>query len=205
MFTSTRIDLDNLDAYVYEITDAFEKRTQEFVEKVEQKAKSMPVDERDEWYEWNSEHHWILTEVFPGIYKNSLFITIHAYLESTLAQLCKILEEDNAKLKKLKDLTGNGIELYQEYIKIVQEIDFPDQSREWNQISIYRKVRNFLVHQDGRLDDSKNAKNIRQFANRKPEFLTIDKNNQIVLSTACHLDFINTIRKFFDKFYKQFS
>ena len=89
------------------------------------------------------------------------------------------------------------------YLKKVQGIDFPDQSKEWNQISTYRKVRNFLVHNDGYLDNSKNAKTVKQFASKKPEFLIINQHSQIVLANECNLDFINTIQKFFTKLFKQ--
>jgi hypothetical protein len=191
------LDLDNLRTYAHEITQALENHTQSFINEIDANAKQMSKKDRDELYEWHSDTHWQLNDVFPKIINYSLFVASYSYLESALASIVKKLEKDNPKPIKLKDLCGDSnIQRFKIYLKKVQEIDFPDNSSEWQSINTYRRIRNFIVHNDSTLDDSNNANIIRQFAFQYPQFISINQFNKVSIARDGNIDFIDIIEKF---------
>lgn len=198
-----RIDLDNLRTYIIELSEALNSKTGEFVAKVESQAASMAEDERDEWYEWNSDTHWQLTDVFPTILQNSLLVSTDSYLESVLSSIVRHMERDQPNQIKVKDLRGVGIDLYSAYLKKVQGVDFPDKTPEWQAITIYHKVRNFIVHNDRKLDDSKNAQAIRNFVKGHPTFIKINQFDQISVTVECNINFVDTVNHFLTDLFRK--
>lgn len=196
MRTVIKIDLGNLKDYLLQLSMSLSKSNQAFINKIEAKAAEMPDELRDDWLEWNSDIHWQLTDVFPNILNNSLLVTIYSYLESTLFDISRHKESQNPKLIKINDLRGDGIELYRNYLKKVHAIKFPDTSDEWKRITVYRKIRNFIIHNDRILDNSKNAENIRQFAEQFPKLISINQFDQISVSEQSNIDFIDVVQNF---------
>ncbi|MCL4264752.1 MAG: hypothetical protein KJ069_16130 [Anaerolineae bacterium] len=194
-----KIDLDNLRDYLLDLSTSLDSSTKVFIAKVDAEAAAMSEESRDAWYEWNSDIHWQLTDVYPAILNNSLFIIIYSYLESSLLDFSRRLESQNPQPVKMKELRGEGIELCRTYLKKVHAIDFPDTSIEWQRITVYRKIRNFIVHNDRKLDGSENAKVVRDFATQNPKLISIDQFDQIAVSTQCNIDFIDVIYEFLMK------
>lgn len=146
-----RIELDQLERCVAEIHETLAGQVTEFQRYVDERAGSMDADTRDEWYEWNSDRHWELSEVFPRIVRHSVFVTAYGFLEHTLLAVCRHLQREARHSVELSDLKGKDIELARAYLKKVHGLAFPDQSVEWNRLSWYRKIRNCLVHNDNRI------------------------------------------------------
>ena len=194
---SIQLDLENLRMYALELSQILDSHTKVIVAEVEAKAKKMSKESRDEWYEWNEDAHWQLSDVFPSIMQDSLFVTTYSYLESALASIVKKLANDNPKPVKLQELRGDGLQLFKTYLNKVQEIDFPDNSSEWQRISTYRRIRNFIVHNDRKLEDSKNADIVRQFSSQYPQLVSINRFNKISITKECNTDFIDRVEKFF--------
>lgn len=78
------------------------------------------------------------------LYYSSIFISLYSFLEKKMSQLCKIAEK-NQRIKT-RDISGDGIFKYKTYLEKVVEIEFTGMNKEWDQINIYNKLRNILIH-----------------------------------------------------------
>jgi hypothetical protein len=202
MLQGIRIDLDNMREYSGELSELIEGTKDAFSKKVDERAESMSVESRDGWYDWNADRHWRLRDVFPSLLHNSLFIAIYSYLESTLGNLARKMERSNPQDVAMEDIEESVIDRYRKYLKEVQGIDFPDQSREWQRIRTYQKIRNFIVHNGGRVDDChKHAKCIRNFIEQNSDLVLIDQ-DQVYVSRQGNLDFLDTLDSFFESLFE---
>jgi hypothetical protein len=196
MLQGIRIDLDNMREYSGELSELIEGTKDAFSKKVDERAKSMPAELRNGWYDWNADRYWMLRDVFPSLLHNSLFIAIYSYLESTLGNLARKMERSNPQDVAMEDIQQSVIDRYRKYLKKFQGIDFPDQSREWGRIRAYQKIRNVIVHNGGRVDDShKHAKCIRNFIGQNSDLVLIDQ-DQVYVTRQGNLDFIDILEVF---------
>lgn len=105
--------------------------------------------------------------IFPYIMRNSLFITLYSLLEHELDHLCRYLcEEYNYSIKFSDYREKNGIQRAKCYLKKIARIDFPDKTSSWDSIANYNRIRNLIVHNNGKLDATQNAKKVRDFIER---------------------------------------
>jgi len=133
---------------------------------------------------------------FPRILEASLFITLYAFLEHTLIQLCGIIGIRGGYSLRVSDVKGRGVEAARIYIKKAAELPFPDESRGWRDIQIYRLIRNCIVHQDGRVSDNdrKLQEGIRRFGTQGLSVNIIG--GEIELSKPFCIEFIRTMEEF---------
>ena len=98
---------------------------------------------------------------FYSILYNSTFITVYSRMEMTLFDICGYTQRvENLKIK-VKDLTGqNYIDKCKRYIKKVLDVDLSNIYSLWNTITKYQRIRNSIVHKNGKIacieDDLKN-------------------------------------------------
>lgn len=200
------MDLRHLEDCMSEMYGALEERLNAFEKDVEKRAEGMPKSESENWYECNSDRHWKLSEVFPKVLRQSFFVTCYSYLEHILNELCRAFARDVPKTIELKDLRGDGIDRARNYLKKAHGVSFPDQSPEWNRLCEFRRIRNCIVHDNGRVRDKNNGgKAIRIFVRQNPNFASIDDTNCIWLGPKTCTDMIETIRRFMDQLFSEFS
>jgi hypothetical protein len=80
-------------------------------------------------------------------------------------------------------------------------INFPDQPPLWTDILVYKDIRNFIAHNDGRLGDSDKAKKVKAFINARSS-ISLDHRKRIRVSGDFYLEVINTLESFFDELLK---
>jgi len=194
VLASARIDLRNVREYLDEIHDALEERVADFQKRVDADARRLDQEAREQWYDWNSDTYWRLSAVFPSTLRHSVFVTSYSLLEHTLLRFCTMLAHRAPKGLDLSDLRGEGIGLAKTYLKKVQGIAFPDQSREWNRLSYYRKIRNCLVHNDGLVP--KRGDDIRTFAGANPDLVRIADHSRLSLSRKACEDILSVTDAF---------
>ena len=92
---------------------------------------------------------------FKNILFSSFFVTIYFYLESEITSHCRNLEKENKENLSFSDIAGNGIlARAKTYLTKVHRIDFSfETSPEWGRIKNYTRLRNCIVHNQGRLDE----------------------------------------------------
>lgn len=100
---------------------------------------------------WNLES--IFVEHFPNLQRLSSLITLYSFLESELNNLCDLLIEENAYKITLKDLNGKGINRAVKFLKKIEGLSINTNSKNWNEITRIRELRNLIVHNNGILSD----------------------------------------------------
>lgn len=191
----TSIELNNLRQYIDTLEDALEKQYEELKRqaiKIIKKGSSKTKEEQEKLNRFYGEGSEELLQIFPAILRSSLFITCYSLFESDLEQLCEYLCTENSYSVKLREFCeGRGIHRSRKYLKKVVCIDFPDRTSPWQDIVNYNHIRNFVVHKDGKLDDSKRAKKVKAFIEtRRPVYQSVFTGE----APSIYLNDINCIR-----------
>ncbi|MBU8729152.1 hypothetical protein KM915_03660 [Cytobacillus oceanisediminis] len=141
-----------------------------------------------EWYEDFEKRFMSIKVDHHNIMKNSVFLQVYFTFEDTLYQYCKVLEAVSKSKIKLKDLNGQGIEKYKNYLSKVFNLENAFSSNEWNIITCYNQIRNVLVHNGGIVSENnkeKVNKSINQIGQKqvyfnKDEQITIGDNWEVI-------------------------
>jgi hypothetical protein len=138
-----------------------------------------------------------MTENLPITIWYSLFAHCYHLLEHRLNHICKFLYKHNKYKLSLDDLKGKGIFRARNYLEKVVGICLPDNSNEWEEIVIYSKIRNIIVHNDGRIDKSNPDKKVIAYINAKPNIWLDEESYQINFNVQFVEDAIKTYRNFY--------
>lgn len=100
--------------------------------------------------EWWADDYWLYTET--NLMRMSLFLSLYAFLELILEELCRLQQIEHDFTLTSTDLYGHGIERSKNYLTKVAGIDFAfGESKEWSEIKKYQKLRNHFAHKGLRL------------------------------------------------------
>lgn len=199
VLTGIEIDLDHLRKYAKLIEDLLKNKEEEFNSWIEEKASKLSKDEKDEFYEFHSDDHWELSEVYPNILRGSLFVACISLAEHELISLCKYLHKENKYDLSLDDIKGKGIYRAKIYLNKVVNIE---NSISWNDILIFQKIRNFIVHNRGKLDKSDNAKEVENYVALNPS-VKLDDLKRLQFSGMFCLEVIEKLGEFFNKLFQE--
>lgn len=198
-------ELEHLKQYVPTVEKCLDKELKEFEDSIEKEASTMSMEDREFYYELQSETYWQINEVFPNIFRKSLFVAIYTLLENHLIKICEILERNEDYTKNLSAYKNKhrGIFLAQEYIKHETDILFPKQHNIWSEILKYNLLRNIIAHRDGEVGFDERSKKVEDYVRTKTT-LTLDEHRIILFSTEFLLEAISTIETFFDLLFDAF-
>jgi hypothetical protein len=92
---------------------------------------------------------------FTNLMRSSFFVSLYSYLESQLNNECRKSQQESAQIKVfLDDIHGSGINRAKTYLLKVLDTSFPfDSNPDWKQIQWFNKIRNCLVHNEGKVKD----------------------------------------------------
>lgn len=196
------LDLSNLVEYADTLEMLLSEKLEKLRARVEKQAAKLREEEKEDFYDFfYSESHWQLTEVFPNTLWSSLFVTCYSLLEHRLNNLCKYLQSQKSYTLKLTDLSGKGIFRSKSYLTKVAGMSFPSGSDAWRNITNYSHLRNFVAHNDSKIDESDRGRATRQFIEGKPS-IELDSTDHIIFSKAFCAEVIETLRDFLTELYK---
>lgn len=190
------INLDNLSEYTVTVEDLLDSKLKNFTSWVEKEASKVTGEQQEDFYEFYADDYHQFSRIFPNILRSSLFIMLYSFLENQLVNLCGKFHRQYGYTIKLTDLRGEGIVRAKNYLKKVVKIDFPDQTPSWDDIIMYNRMRNFIVHNGGQLDNNDQAKQVESFISARPS-ITLDHLRNIQFSKDFCGEVINTLRSFF--------
>lgn len=159
---------------------------------------ALPLDERD-WYEFVSLGY------FVDILRRSLFVNLYSFLELWLLDECAYHQSRKNVQQTVRDVRGrNMMEKVRKYLIKVTQIDFPKTS-EWIAIcEDYRRLRNCITHNGGRVDKRlgiRNEKLLREFINKDIGLSIHEHSNTIVIHSNFCPDVLSSIRRFFEFYF----
>lgn len=202
------INLDNLSEYARTIEDLLNRKLKNFTSWVEKEASKLTAGQQEDFYEFYADDYNQLSGIFPNILRSSLFIMHYAFLENQLVNLCEYLyKQYNYPVRlsdKFTDRPKKGIFRAQSYLKKIAKIDFPDQTASWDDIVSYNHIRNFIIHNGGRLDKSRRAEKVESFIAARPS-ISLDHLKSIQFSKDFCPEVSNTLKSFFEDLFKTLS
>ena len=143
--------------------EAVEDQARQSISNYETKRQSMIVEAvPEEGYEREITNHlglddetWDLDEIFrvhfPNLQRRSALVSVCGFFENELNNLCELYRASKSYKIGLKDLTGQGIERAGNYLDKVAGLDIKRTSDHWCEIRNIQKIRNLVVHVNGRL------------------------------------------------------
>jgi hypothetical protein len=144
---------------------------------------------------------------FDWIFLNSIYLALYTNFENLVYQLARIFEDRNSVLIGIEDIRGQGyVDQYRKYLHLVGKIDSAKKDEMWDELEIYRLIRNKLAHEGGNFN-----KSLKSILEDKKEFnylidnkvLLAGKFGQIRLRELFFLEkFCNLTNKILDRLLK---
>lgn len=169
------------------ISDIFDRDTQNLTE-----------DQKNEYFEWNSENYFMVEDVFTQISLRSFVVILFSYIEDGMNTLCNAVYSDKARnhykkglevfVVKYTDMQGKGINRAKLYLERVIGCNLHTDKKPWCEIETLRKIRNVIVHEDGNASDGlMNDGNFKQHINSSR--IRLKNHGQIIIEP----DYLNYI------------
>ena len=127
-----------------------------------------------------------------------VLILCFSYFEIKLIKVCKDELEDRDLSTEPSEFRSNDFDnVFKGTLKIV-DIRFETISKKWGEIKNIQKVRNVIVHSNGRVIGSISEEQVRKYIGKRDD-ITIER-GRIILSKEFCLYVLNTVKLFLDNF-----
>ncbi len=145
--------IGELRKYLDTVETLLKKELDEFRQRVDAAAKSIDnPKERDEYYEFHSDDYWRLDESFVRMVRNSFFVMCLSFVEDKLENICDNLKNEHKKKLGWRDIRGDVWDKANLYIETLTG-EAPKSIKVWEKIKTHQKLRNCIVHENGKLQD----------------------------------------------------
>ncbi|MFT5206913.1 MAG: hypothetical protein ACI9CF_000654 [Candidatus Omnitrophota bacterium] len=196
-----RWDLGYISQYLDLVGSKLEENKAEFSEWYKENLKQLPDREMKYYKEFHGDEFYERHHVQPFLLHSMLLVSCMSLLENKLAEVCQEIRNLNNIELTLGDITGLGIQRARVYLKKVIGVEFPDQDSTWHEITMYQKIRNYIIHQNSTLDDSESSNAIRDYAHKRGKQFRVHKDNTIWFSGEFCSEAIENIGTFFKTLY----
>lgn len=145
-------EIQRFDRFLSLLEPQIAKSRQEWQKEISQQARRIKdQQERDEFLDFSSEEYWEFEE-YERILRNSFLVTVHAFLEVKLGWFCSTMEKRRRLPISWRDIRGEDVlDRARLYLERLGALRFPVDTREWQNIRRYEKLRHYIVHRGGRL------------------------------------------------------
>lgn len=139
------------------IESIFEKERKELIKSdLSEQERTKHHEDDSKYYYGYSESLQEIERVYQRMHRYSAVLTIYAYLEDVLNQICATKEKQC--VISLSDLKGEGIVRAQTYLKKIVGVDFDNINSQWSDLSTLNQLRNCIMHGNGDPDLLKSKK-----------------------------------------------
>ena len=128
-----------------------ENTLRDWKEAIEKQAQELDdEDARDMFYDFHSDEYHERLE-FKGILMNSFFSASFALFENQLTEICQSAQQNSGSPFSPKDLRSSSpVDRARTYLRTLG-VPFRVDTSAWRQITIYREIRNKIMHEGGAL------------------------------------------------------
>ncbi len=139
----------------------------------------------------------IFKEYFPTLQRRSAFLSLYGFLEHELDKLCMLYKKSQNQNVDFRDLKDLGIERSVKYLMIVAGLPIEKGCNKWGSVKSIQKIRNLIVHNDGKLIDLDNL-------SRKVEQRIVSDNDFLTGENVIYMQkgYLLYVLKTFDSFFK---
>jgi len=118
---------------------------------------------------------------FPNLQRKAAFITLYSFLENELEKLARKLKREIGHEGNVEDIAGNGIFRSYTYMRLIIALDIKKDATQWFRILDINKLRNIIVHAEGRLSNEDNMKKRQEDLVGRMMIHVITKDSELVL------------------------
>lgn len=189
--------------YLYLVDRFFEDSSKELNEEIKE---AKELDFADPFFDERSVGQLIhkrssFEKTFKNFHFYSFLILCFSYFEIWLIKVCKDELKNRKLLTKLSKSKSNDLDhVYKRTLKCVN-VSIETNSKKWDEIKDIQKVRNVIVHCNGRVIGSKYEIQVRRYIERRDD-ITVER-GRIILSKEFCAYVLNTVELFLDNFIDQ--
>lgn len=195
----TATAIEEIARYGTVIEDLLERESTVISRDLNARALEIPEDVREEFYEYNSEHYQDVAWHFPNQFRMSLVSAAYTMLEENLIGTAKTLGRIKKSQLTMTDFKGDAYSRAKLFLTKVVEI--PLKATDWEPLDPYMFVRNFIVHNAGRLDEKHNRYAAVTQHVSKHEHISADHLDHIVLERGYAEAYLREIATFYSRLY----
>jgi vacuolar-type H+-ATPase subunit I/STV1 len=151
--------LELIEQYSEEVEKFIALKFDEFVKQAEEATEGLSEDEQQNYYEYYYDDLALVRDEYPSILRYSIITATYSSLERALLRIHYQKSKDREGFKKYKN-RNSDLDAILQYIRKEMEINFLHLADELNYIQNLNKVRNNIVHSNGRIFDDKFPKRI---------------------------------------------
>jgi len=86
------------------------------------------------------------------IFLNSIYLSLFTNFENLISKLASIVEDKIQSEIKIENINGNGyIDQYRKYMELIGGVNSAKRNQDWEEIDIFKLVRNKITHEGGHL------------------------------------------------------
>ncbi|MFB0831852.1 hypothetical protein ACEU2D_19915 [Brevibacillus laterosporus] len=190
------IKLDMLDNFADDVEDAILDQRDFYINQLDEEATKLTEDEKEIFWDYKIDRLDELRTEYPNTLRASVLISCYSTLEKTLVDLHKFLRKSGiSSIRKLDDESLKGkstIEKVASCIEADLGISTPFTLDSWKRIITYKKIRNKVVHELGKVSStSPLATEIKNLP-----YVSINNLNEIEFDSDFSKHVIKDIRKF---------
>ena len=193
---SIESEIEELQEYIQNFERWFENESirlkRMYKEKIKKYSKLDPFEE-----DFFAEEYERIKK-FQRYFRYSVIILIFSILEYLLEEICNIVKCFKNLSLNPNDLKGQGIERAKNFIRKACKIPFPSDSSEWKFIQDLLKVRNCIVHTNGKVDEYKDPEKLKDVINRINE-LDSDEHGYVIIKKELLPKLLNNIKELLGK------
>ena len=135
---------------------------------------------------------------FADLLRLSSAVSIYAFIEFHLMELCNLIQRKDVQLSISHIKGQNYIDKAKVYFSKVLCARFPSNSKEWQEIQIYRRIRNCIVHNGGEIkENTADRRAIEQFIKTNEGLVSITDDRIFLTKGFCE-KMLDTTQGFFN-------
>jgi hypothetical protein len=193
--------LDELKRYL-DITEQYlQKAKEDFKAWADEEVKKLPLQQREEFYDFYSDDYWRHEERFPRILRNSFLVSALSLLEYEIHVICTRLKKERPITISLSDLKGDTLEKTKLFFQTAG-LNLKYDGQIWQEINKYYLVRNCIVHNSGLIKGFKDERKLRAYITQKGTISHDTIEEEIALTGQFCEEVIDTMQGFTEELYK---
>ncbi|MEQ2528857.1 hypothetical protein WMO40_19455 [Bacillaceae bacterium CLA-AA-H227] len=192
--------LELIKQYSDEVEKFVASKFDEFVQQAEKATKGLTEDEQQNYYDYFYDDLALVRDEYPSILRYSIITATYSSLERALFRIHYQKSKDRQGFKKFKN-KNSDLDAIIQYIRIEMGISIPHKSDELNFIQNLNKVRNNIVHSNGRIFDDNNPNRIEKIVKNSSNLEIAS--GELVVKKEYIDEMLSNVNSFLSSIYKE--
>lgn len=164
--SSPRDELEKFRFFVRQTETLIDQAKESEVSSLQESIAGWSKEAQDDFWPYYYPIHW--DEIFRSTIRRSVVVSLATFLETFLNRLCSHVALVTKSDLKASDLKGSTLERARKYLNAVGKLERPG-STEWDELGLFFKIRNVIVHADGFTLGSSYQKAIEHFCEKRSD------------------------------------